>query len=131
VEDARRDVDQLRRSPLHESEELHNLRIAYKRLRYTIEAFAAVLPSELASLAQPAARFQSRLGRLHDADVAIACVRNAPNLLDSAREGLMVALDRVRIERFAAVQMELGRAGLAPPAKVHVVNGAPKRATSA
>jgi CHAD domain-containing protein len=129
VEDARREVDQLRRGPLHEPEALHNLRIAYKRLRYTIEAFATVLPSELASLAQPAARFQSRLGRLHDADVAIACVRAAPNLLDSAREGLMVALDRVRIERFGAVQMELGRADLAPPVKIRDLNGA--RATSA
>jgi CHAD domain-containing protein len=131
VEDARRQVDQLRRAPLHESEALHNLRIAYKRLRYTVEAFATVLPGELASLAQPAARFQSRLGRLHDADVAIACVRSAPNLLDSARESLLVELDRVRIERFAAVQMELGRAELAPPVKVHVVDGAPRRATSA
>ncbi len=131
VDDARRDVEQLRRAPLSEPEALHNLRIGYKRLRYTIEAFAAVLPGDVVSLAQPAARLQSRLGRLHDVDVAIACVRNATNLLDSGRESLLAELERVRIERAAAVQSALARANIAPPVKVALVQEPAKRATSA
>jgi CHAD domain-containing protein len=131
VEDARRDVDELGRGPLSGPEALHNLRIGYKRLRYTVEAFVTVLPGELASLAQAAARLQSRLGRLHDVDVAMACVRDAPNLLDSGRDSLLAELERVRIERVAALQTELGRADIAPPVKVRTLNGAARRATSA
>jgi CHAD domain-containing protein len=131
VEDARREVEHRRRAPMQDPEMLHNLRIAYKRLRYTIEAFATVLPSDLVSLAQPASRFQSRLGRLHDADVAIACVRSAPNLLDTGRESLLVELERVRLGRVAALEGELGRAEIAPPIKVRVVTSLAGRANSA
>jgi CHAD domain-containing protein len=131
VEDAKRDVDQLRRGPLHEAEALHNLRIAYKRLRYTVEAFATVLPGDLASLSQQAARFQGRLGRLHDVDVAIACVRSAPNLLDTGRENLLVELERVRSERAATLRTELGRGDVAPPVKIRAVDAPARRATSA
>ena len=55
--------------------ELHNLRIAAKRLRYTLEIFEPALP--LAS--QPAIReveqIQEELGSLHDSDVLIALLR--------------------------------------------------------
>jgi CHAD domain-containing protein len=131
VEDARREVEQRRRAPLQDPEALHNLRIAYKRLRYTVEAFASVLPGDLVSLAQPATRLQSRLGRLHDADVAIACVRNAPNLLDAGRDALLVELEAVRNGRVAALETELGRAEIAPPIKVRLVASVAGRATSA
>jgi CHAD domain-containing protein len=110
VEDARRDVDELGRGPPRGAKEL---------------------PQPLPYFAQVATRFQSRLGRLHDVDVAIACVLNAPNLLDSGRESLLAELERVRIERVAALQRELGRADIAPPVKVRVVDGPARRATSA
>jgi CHAD domain-containing protein len=130
VEDARRDVEQRRRAALADPEALHNLRIAYKRLRYTVESFATVLPPDLVALAQPAARFQSRLGRLHDVDVAVACVQSASTLLDAGRESLLVELERVRLVRVAALETELGRAEIAPPIKVRLVASL-GRATSA
>jgi CHAD domain-containing protein len=132
VEDARREVEHRRRAPMQDPEALHNLRIAYKRLRYTVEAFATVLPSDLVNLAQPASRFQSRLGRLHDVDVVITCVQNAPNLLDAGREALLVELDRLRRDRVAALEEELGGAEIAPsPVKVRLVANLAGRATSA
>jgi len=134
VEDARRGVEHRRRAPMQDPEALHNLRIAYKRLRYTIEAFASVLPADLLALAPPASRFQSRLGRLHDTDMAIACVQSAPNLLDAGRMALLVELQRVRRERVAALETELGVAEIAPspvPVKIGFVANLAGRASSA
>jgi len=116
VEDARREVDRRRAGPLHEPEALHRLRIAYKRLRYTVEAFVTVLPPELAGLAQPAARLQGRLGKLHDVDMVIACVKGAPNLVDAARDALLVELARARQDRAAAFEKDRDVAPIAPAA---------------
>jgi CHAD domain-containing protein len=132
VEDARRVVEHRRRAPTHEPEALHDLRIAYKRLRYTVEAFASVLPPDLINLAQTAARFQSRLGRLHDVDLAIACVKSARQLLDVGRDAVLATLLRARAERLAALEQELGGVGTGPsPVKVRVVPNAAGRASSA
>jgi len=106
VEDALRNVERRRAAPLHEPEALHELRIAYKRLRYTVEAFDSVLPPELAALGQRAARFQGRLGKLHDLDMAIACVKAAPALLDAARDALLVELTPMRQDRAAAFEQD-------------------------
>ena len=114
VEDARREVERRRGLPRVEAEALHRLRIAYKRLRYTAEAFASVLPPDLAALAPSAARFQNRLGRVHDVDMAIDCVKGAPKLVDDAREALLVELQRVRQDRTAAFELELGTSSIAP-----------------
>lgn len=108
VERARRDVDRRRDARLDDADALHELRIAYKRLRYTVETFADALPRDLAALAQPAARFQGKLGDLHDVDVAIACVRRARTLTDEGRAALLGALDRERAARVAAYARELG-----------------------
>lgn len=102
VERARRDVERRRGARPDDPEALHGLRIAYKRLRYTGETFAGALPADLAVLAQGAARMQSRLGELHDADVAIACVRRARALTDESRADLLSALARKRAVRVAA-----------------------------
>jgi CHAD domain-containing protein len=126
VGDARREVERRRGAPIDDAEALHCLRIAYKRLRYTIETFATVLPSELAALAQPASRFQSRLGKLHDTDMAIASVRGAPSLLDAGRAALLGELERVRRERAASFQQELGLAAITPAP----VKAAPKVSAS-
>jgi CHAD domain-containing protein len=117
VEEARRDVERRRAAPADDADALHCLRIAYKRLRYTAETFASVLPSDLASLAQPAAKFQGKLGRLHDVDMAIVSVR-AARLPDVAREALLVAVQRVRADRVASYLHEAGGgAQSASPAK--------------
>src|SRR5438045_5695383 len=55
--------------------ELHNLRIAAKRLRYTLGTFADFLPDECKPLAEELAQLQDELGALHDSDVLIALLR--------------------------------------------------------
>jgi CHAD domain-containing protein len=114
VEDARREVDRRRSGPLHDPEALHQLRIAYKRLRYTIETFEGMLQPELASLVQTATRFQSKLGKLHDIDMALEVVRGARSLGDPGREALLAALERARQERAASVEDSLGTSISAP-----------------
>ena len=54
---------------------LHNLRIAAKRLRYTIEIFEDALPPASQPIANELAQIQDELGALHDADVMIALLR--------------------------------------------------------
>lgn len=56
--------------------ELHNLRIAAKRLRYTLEIFADVLPSSTSAMLEEITRVQEELGVLHDTDVMMALVRH-------------------------------------------------------
>lgn len=52
-------------------EELHELRIKAKRLRYAIELFTACWGEEIAPFAEQIAEMQSHLGELHDCDVWI------------------------------------------------------------
>ena len=54
---------------------LHNLRIAAKRLRYTLEIFEHVLPSPCQFVANELAQVQDELGAVHDGDVMIALLR--------------------------------------------------------
>jgi hypothetical protein len=54
---------------------LHNLRIAAKRLRYTIEIFANFFPVDSTKILQEVERIQEELGTLHDQDVMIALLR--------------------------------------------------------
>jgi CHAD domain-containing protein len=116
VEGARREVERRRGAHTDDGDALHRLRIAYKRLRYTVETFAEVLPGDLAALAQPSARFQGRLGELHDVDMAVACVRRARALSTEAREALLAALARERTVRLAAFAREQGVQSIAPVA---------------
>jgi hypothetical protein len=60
--------------PYHISE-LHHLRIAAKRLRYTLEIFEEVLPEASQSVVKELAQLQDELGALHDSDVMIALLR--------------------------------------------------------
>src|SRR5262249_3261492 len=60
---------------LYHSRELHNLRIAAKRLRYTLEIFADVLPDACVSIVKELEMIQEELGALHDSDVMIALLR--------------------------------------------------------
>jgi CHAD domain-containing protein len=118
VDDARRGVDRRRGASPDNVDTLHRLRIAYKRLRYTADTFADALPSDLAALAQGAARFQGKLGDLHDVDMAIACIRRARTLSSEGRSELLAALDRLRIERAASYAREVGVAFVPSLAKV-------------
>jgi len=55
--------------------ELHNLRIAAKRLRYTFEVFEEVLPAAGKEVVDELTRIQDELGALHDSDVIIGLLR--------------------------------------------------------
>ena len=57
------------------SKELHNLRIAAKRLRYTLEIFEEVLPEHSKDIVEELTQLQDELGLLHDSDVLIALLR--------------------------------------------------------
>lgn len=71
---------------------LHALRIAYKGLRYASEILASALPAPLAACAEPAAKFQKRLGEIHDLDVALEVVRRARGLPPDAKAVALAAL---------------------------------------
>lgn len=55
--------------------ELHNLRIAAKRLRYTLEIFEDFLPEDCKAVVEELQHVQDELGELHDSDVLIALLR--------------------------------------------------------
>jgi len=56
-------------------QELHDLRIAAKRVRYTLEIFADFLPATSEDFAQELAALQDELGELHDSEVMLALLR--------------------------------------------------------
>lgn len=64
-------------------QDLHNLRIAAKRLRYTLELFETTLPEENASLRKEVEQIQEELGALHDSDVMIALLQLSLSSQDS------------------------------------------------
>ncbi len=55
--------------------ELHNMRIAAKRLRYTFEVFEDELPEACKPIHEELVKIQDELGTLHDTDVMIALLR--------------------------------------------------------
>ncbi|HEV2583672.1 MAG TPA: CHAD domain-containing protein [Ktedonobacteraceae bacterium] len=55
--------------------ELHDLRIAAKRLRYSFEVFEEMLPGSCGAFVTEITRLQDELGDLHDSDVLIAMLR--------------------------------------------------------
>lgn len=59
----------------YSSKELHSLRIAAKRLRYTLEMFEDILPETSGAIIDELSQLQDELGLLHDSDVLIALLR--------------------------------------------------------
>jgi hypothetical protein len=49
--------------------EIHNLRIAAKRLRYTLELFRFAFPPKIGGLIDEVKNIQEQIGQMHDADV--------------------------------------------------------------
>lgn len=62
-------------SPEH-CQELHDLRIAAKRVRYTLEVFAEFLPTSSQVFAEELASLQDELGALHDSEVMLTLLRS-------------------------------------------------------
>ncbi len=57
-------------------EQLHSLRIEFKKLRYTLEFFSEVLGNEAKQLIEEIKILQDHLGDLNDADVACSILRD-------------------------------------------------------
>lgn len=71
--------------------ELHDLRIATKRVRYTLEIFAPFLPAESSNFAEELATLQDELGELHDSEVMLALLR-LPLQPDEAEVAIVQAM---------------------------------------
>src|SRR2546429_823493 len=85
-------------------EDLHNLRIAAKRLRYTLEIFETILPEQNTSLRKEVEQIQEELGALHDSDVMIALLEFSLSRQDSESSyeyGRSATAQRLSGERFA------------------------------
>src|SRR5260221_13586069 len=61
-------------SPDH-IQELHDLRIAAKRVRYSLEVFEEFLPEKSKAFAATLTQLQDELGSLHDSEVMLALLR--------------------------------------------------------
>jgi CHAD domain-containing protein len=101
VLEAQANVDDCRSAEVVDVAGMHVLRIAHKRLRYSIEAFSQVLPPELRAWRDVAAKFQSVLGDLHDHDVAMEVTRRAAALRTDTRNATLRALSARRDESAA------------------------------
>jgi len=78
-----------------DAEAMHELRIRYKRLRYTAEVFKPLLDQKSSrenNIVKVAARMQKKLGELHDLEEAIGRVERSHRIDDSARAMLRAAL---------------------------------------
>jgi hypothetical protein len=64
-------------------QELHDLRIAAKRVRYTLELFEDFLPAISKEFVQELGKLQDELGALHDSEVMLALLRQ---LLQASEE---------------------------------------------
>jgi hypothetical protein len=84
-----------------QTEALHNLRIAAKRLRYTLELFRTVFGDEGERQIECVREIQELLGQLHDHDVRIVLIEDE--------------LTRLAVEQTA----DIGRALAAAPASSH------------
>jgi CHAD domain-containing protein len=110
LETAARDVAERLRAPTSDSIAMHELRIRYKRLRYTAEIFAPLLGERASEVAKEAARMQKHLGELHDLDEALTRIRRARSLSDPTRGSVRRALARVRAHCSRGIAKDLAAA---------------------
>jgi len=90
-------------------QELHNLRIAAKRLRYTFEVFEDFLPEKCKAIVEEIAQIQDEIGALHDGDVIIALLRLCLGSQDSgvAYEQALVEVEKQGSKEEALVPPEM------------------------
>ena len=100
-------VDEHRDAKGDDGEGLHDLRIAYKRLRYTLEFFGPVLPPDLTAAHDAAVKFQKRLGDIHDLDMALAHCEASPQLSGELRGILAQSFGEARSKKLAAFEAEM------------------------
>jgi CHAD domain-containing protein len=118
VERARRKVEKKRDVEITDALGLHDLRIAYKELRYSIELLADALPIDARAQLEPATVFQKRLGELHDVDVATDVIQHAKGLPAAARQQALASLAALRAKRVNKYLRELDPIGAARAAEL-------------
>lgn len=101
VRDAARKVRRRMHPAEDDVEALHALRVAAKRLRYTVELFSTQLPASAVRLGAAAERVQARLGRVHDLDDAIQVVGSAARQSADQRRQTLKELRRRRKRELA------------------------------
>jgi CHAD domain-containing protein len=72
-------------------EQMHALRIEYKKLRYTVEYFREVLGEQSKEVINDIKKLQDHLGDLNDADVATNILRGFLDGWDARQAGLPVS----------------------------------------
>lgn len=87
------------------SYELHNMRIAAKRLRYTLEIFEDVLPEQTADAIKEVTQIQEELGAIHDSDVMMEllqiCLQNSEQGISYDEAVAQTTPDEMHHERVA------------------------------
>lgn len=89
---------------------MHELRIRWKRLRYTAELFAQIAGPDVESVAKVSAKMQKHLGHLHDLDEALVRIGRARGLQHGTRDAVKHALRAARDEACVRIQKELAEA---------------------
>ncbi|MBK6695014.1 MAG: CHAD domain-containing protein [Myxococcales bacterium] len=100
-------VDEHRDAKDDDAAGLHDLRIAYKRLRYTMELFMPALPPDLVAGYDLSVRFQKRLGDLHDLDLALLELSSASRDDSALAAALTPVLVAARSKKLAAFRGEM------------------------
>ncbi len=100
------DVQKRRDADPNDALALHELRIAYKGLRYTTEIFRDALPLDVSALAHSSERFQKRLGEIHDLDVARVVISRARNI-DDVKSRLLHAIAHARVAKVELYMQEM------------------------
>jgi len=106
VDRALANVEALRNTPTTDQVGLHDLRIAYKELRYACELMTTALPPDISALAEPAAKMQKRLGEIHDVDAALVSIARSRSLAPLLHARLTQAL-HLRREKLIAKYTDL------------------------
>lgn len=85
--------------------ELHDTRIAFKRLRYLLEIFGPAFPDDLSPFLEEVRGMQDLLGDIHDRDVQIPALEAHLRTLEDGdadqRPGVRTLIARSRAERDA------------------------------
>jgi CHAD domain-containing protein len=107
VMDALAGVDEHRDAKSDDVAALHRLRIAYTRLRYTLEFFGPVLPPDLTAAHVAADRYHTRLGDVHDLDMALVHCDESPRLSRELRDRLAHSFRESRAKKIGAFEAEM------------------------
>jgi CHAD domain-containing protein len=91
-----------------EIEDMHLLRIRFKRLRYTAELLGPSLDLP-AEVQKSAAHMQKVLGNLHDLDDAIGTLTRTRSLDTRSRQSVRAALERARVAVARKASKDLAR----------------------